>query len=206
MVTPPSRADYYRVLADTLPDDTLVVTALGNASYLWAVLRDRPENFYVEDAMGLALPLAVGLAAARADRQVVVVQGDGGLLMHMGALVTAGAVACANLTILLIENGVHAASGGQPLTHPAVDYAALAGAAGIESANIDDTESFATAVQAALARPATSFLSLRTEPDMDIVVPAEPFDPVLVKRRFEKAVGARRYVPEMFGGGSDTGG
>ncbi|MET0219608.1 MAG: hypothetical protein ABW213_03010, partial [Tardiphaga sp.] len=64
----PSRADYYRVLADHLPTDALVVTCLGNASYLWSAMHHAPENFYFEDAMGLALPLALGLAVAQPQR------------------------------------------------------------------------------------------------------------------------------------------
>lgn len=70
---PPTRENYYLVLADILPDDALVVTSLGNASYLWAVIRDRAENFYLEDAMGLALPLAIGLAVAKPDRPVFII-------------------------------------------------------------------------------------------------------------------------------------
>lgn len=116
--SPPTREAYYRVLAECLPDHARVVTSLGNASYLWACLRDRPENFYVEDAMGLALPVALGLAVAQPLRKVVAVEGDGALLMHLGVLVTVGAVAPRNLTVLLIQNGVHAASGGQPITNP----------------------------------------------------------------------------------------
>jgi len=122
----PTRADYYRALADSLPPQALVVTSLGNASYLWAVLHHAPENFYFEDAMGLALPLALGLAIAQPKRPVIVVEGDGALLMHMGALVTVGAVNPANLTVLLIQNGVHAASGGQALTNAGLDLAQLA--------------------------------------------------------------------------------
>ncbi len=59
----PTREAYYRVLADCVSDETLVVTSLGNASCVWSNVRDRPENFYLEDAMGLALPLALDLAA-----------------------------------------------------------------------------------------------------------------------------------------------
>ena len=70
----PSREDYYRVLAECLPKEALVVTALGNASYLWAVVREAAQNFYFEDAMGLALPFALGLAVARPERRVVVVE------------------------------------------------------------------------------------------------------------------------------------
>ena len=73
----PTRSDYYRALADNLPAEGLVVTSLGNASYLWAALHHAPENFYLEDAMGLALPLALGLSVAQPRRPVIVVEGDG---------------------------------------------------------------------------------------------------------------------------------
>ncbi len=197
----PARKEYYDVLAKSLPANALVVTALGNASYLWSVICDRDENFYFEDAMGLALPLAVGLATAQPKRPVVVVEGDGGLLMHMGALITAGAVAPKNLTILLIQNGVHAASGGQTLTNTTLDFATLAGAAGLDAENIATPEAFGPALTAALARQHITLLALQTEPDVAVETPCEQFDVIAVKRRFEKAIGARRYVRTMFGGG-----
>ena len=196
----PTRADYYRVLADTLPKDALVVTALGNASYLWAAMHHAPENFYFEDAMGLALPLALGLAIAQPGRPVIVVEGDGALLMHMGALVTVGAVAPANLTVLLIQNGVHAASGGQALTNANLDLAALARSAGIARAeNIATPDSFASAMGSGGA--GARVLVLATKPDTEVVRPPVAFDPVLTKHRFMSAIGAPRYVPTMFGGG-----
>ena len=198
----PSRADYYRVLADGLPKDALVVTALGNASYLWAAMHHTPENFYVEDAMGLALPLALGLAIAQPARRVVVVEGDGAVMMHMGALVTLGAVAPANLTVLLIQNGVHAASGGQVLTNPALDLAQLARSAGIGRAeNVAAPQAFADALSAAFAADGLRVLVLSTQPDPDVVRPPIALDPVLSKHRFMAAIGAPRYVPAMFGGG-----
>lgn len=200
--TPPTREAYYRAMADALPPETLVVTSLGNASYLWAVIRDRPENFYVEDAMGLALPLALGLAVARPDCQVVVVEGDGGLLMHMGGLITVGAAAPANLAVLVIQNGVHAASGGQALTNAGLDFAALARAAGLpNAANVETAEALPPALAGALEGPGPSFLALATAPDLDVVVPPAGFDPVMSKRRFQDAIRAPRYVPTLFGGG-----
>ena len=135
------------MLEQTLPAGALVVTALGNASYLWAAMHHTPENFYIEDAMGLALPLALGLAIAQPARRVVVVEGDGAILMHMGTLVTLGAVAPGNLTVLLIQNGVHAASGGQPLTNATLDLAQLARSAGVSRAtNVETAEGFAQRV------------------------------------------------------------
>jgi thiamine pyrophosphate-dependent acetolactate synthase large subunit-like protein len=110
-----------------------VVTALGNASYLWAAMHHTPENFYVEDSMGFALPhwRSALRSRNRSASASVVVEGDGAILMHMGALVTVGAVKPDNLTVLLIQNGVHAASGGQALTNPSLDLAQLARSAGI---------------------------------------------------------------------------
>ena len=198
----PTREDYYRALADSLPAETLVVTALGNASYLWAAVRDAPENFYLEDAMGLALPLALGLAVAQPDRKVVVVEGDGGLLMHMGGLVTVGAVAPKNLTILLIQNGVHAASGGQALTNADLDFADLGRAMCMKHAeNIGSVDAFQSALVSAIESDGPSLLALATEPDLDAVTPPVMLDPVATKRRFVEAVGAPRYVSTFFGGG-----
>ncbi len=198
----PSRADYYRVLADKLPQHALVVTALGNASYLWAAMHDAPENFYLEDAMGLALPLALGLAITQPRRPVIVAEGDGALLMHMGALVTVGAVAPPNLTVLLIQNGLHAASGGQPLTNAGLDLAQLARAAGIaQTENVATPEAFAAAMGTVSCESGPRVLVLATEPDIAVVKPPVPFDPVLTKHRFTAAIAAPRYVPTMFGGG-----
>lgn len=198
----PSRADYYQVLADTLPANALVVTALGNASYLWAVMHHAPENFYVEDAMGLALPLALGLAIAQPARPVVVVEGDGAVLMHLGSLVTVGAVGQGNLTVLLIQNGVHAASGGQALTNPALDLAQLARSAGIARAkNVATPEAFASVMGSASTGNGPQVLVLSTKPDVEVVRPPIALDPVLTKHRFMSAIGAPRYIPTLFGGG-----
>jgi sulfopyruvate decarboxylase subunit beta len=197
----PSRADYYQVLADHLPKQALVVTALGNASYLWAAMHHAPENFYFEDAMGLALPLALGLAIAQPARPVFVVEGDGAVMMHMGALVTVGAVNPGNLTVLLIQNGAHAASGGQALTNAGLDLAKLARAAGIAHAeNIATPEAFAYKMGSAKTDGAR-VLVLATEPDPEVVRPPISFDPVETKHRFMSALGVPRYIPTMFGGG-----
>jgi sulfopyruvate decarboxylase subunit beta len=200
--TRPSREDYYRTLANNLPPQALVVTSLGNASYLWAALHHTPENFYFEDAMGLALPLALGLALAQPKRPVIVVEGDGALLMHMGALVTVGATNPPNLTVLIIQNGVHAASGGQALTNAGLDLAQLAKSSGIAlSENIADPGALAAKMRSSAARDNAECLVLATEPDLDTVRPPVSLDPVLTKHRFMDAIGAPRYVQTLFGSG-----
>jgi sulfopyruvate decarboxylase subunit beta len=200
--TVPTREDYYRALADCLPEDTLVVTSLGNASYLWACIHDRPENFYVEDAMGLALPLAVGLAVAQPGRKIVGIEGDGGLVMHLGALVTLAAVAPKNLTVLLMQNRVHAASGGQPVTNQHLDLAALARSTGVQrSQHVETVAEFCRALLSAWAGEGPAFLALEVQPDIPVVAPPAPLNPVVIKQRFMEAIQAPRYVPATFGKG-----
>ena len=197
--TRPAREAYYRVLAECIPARTLVVTSLGNASYVWSNVCDRPENFYLEDAMGLALPLALGLAVSQPEKRVVAVEGDGGLLMHLGALVTVGSVAPRNLTVLLVHNNVHAASGGQPLTNTDLDFADLARSAGIGKAErVSSVEAFRTLLPPALEDEGPRVLVLATAPDVPPATPAFPLNPPVLKQRFMDALGAPRYVPAMF--------
>jgi thiamine pyrophosphate-dependent acetolactate synthase large subunit-like protein len=199
----PTRTAYYKALAANLPARALVVTALGNASYLWASLHHAPQNFYFEDAMGLTLPLALGVAIAQPQRPVVAVEGDGALLMHMGTLVTIGAVNPPNLTILLIQNGVHGASGGQALTNAHLDLAALARASGVRHAeNLSHPDALGQHLQSAGDRDGVGVLVLATEPDLEVVKPPLALDPVETKHRFATAIDAPRYVPTLFGGGT----
>ena len=71
--------------------DQLVVSSLGTPSYLVAAAGDRRLNFYLWAAMGMASSVGLGLAIARPDRRVVVLDGDGAALMNLGGLVTVGA-------------------------------------------------------------------------------------------------------------------
>jgi thiamine pyrophosphate-dependent acetolactate synthase large subunit-like protein len=133
---------------------------------------------------------------------VVEVEGDGAVMMHMGALVTVGATVPSNLTVLLIQNGVHAASGGQALTNASLDLAQLARSAGVSHAeNIATPDAFASAISAAGKSDGARFFVLATKPDPEVVRPPIAFDPVLTKHRFMSAIGAPRYIPTLFGGG-----
>jgi sulfopyruvate decarboxylase subunit beta len=146
--------------------------------------------------------LALGVAVAQPKRPVIVVEGDGALLMHMGALVTVGAVDPANLTVLIIQNGVHAASGGQALTNAGLDLAQLARSSGIAlSENIPEPGALAVKLRSSSTRKSAECLVLATEPDLDVVRPPVMLDPVLTKHRFMAAIGAPHYVPTLFGGG-----
>lgn len=94
--------------------DALIVTGLGSPSYdVYAAAPDRPGVFYLWGAMGGAIPVGLGLALAQPERQVIVVTGDGEMLMGIGSLGTVAARQPANLTILVLDNGHYGETGMQ---------------------------------------------------------------------------------------------
>jgi sulfopyruvate decarboxylase subunit beta len=108
----------------------IVVTTHGSVD-LHVALSNTPLDFaYVPTSMGQGPALGLGLALARPDLGVIVVNGDGATLMNLGVLVTIAAHP-ANLFLILIDNGVYEVTGGQPLAGGRTDFAGLARAAGI---------------------------------------------------------------------------
>ncbi len=113
------------------PGDLLVVTGLGSPTYDAAAAADRPENFYLWGAMGGAAMVGLGLALAQRDRRVLVLTGDGEMLMARGALATIAAAALGNLAIAVLDNRSYGETGMQP-SHTALgtDLAAVAAGCG----------------------------------------------------------------------------
>src|SRR2546423_2255551 len=111
--------------------ERIVLTTMGSIA-LWPQLSDSPLDFhYIPSAMGHGPDLGLGLALAQPQRGVIVVNGDGCMIMNLGTLVTL-ANQPANLYLLIIDNGLYEVTGGQP--HAGVghtDFAGLARAAGI---------------------------------------------------------------------------
>ncbi|HXH82604.1 MAG TPA: thiamine pyrophosphate-dependent enzyme, partial [Candidatus Tectomicrobia bacterium] len=104
----------------------LLVAGLGaNARYL-PHLEVRAPAFALCDAMGAAIPLALGMALARPERRVVALEGDGSLLMNLGTLATVAAARARNLVVLIFRNQHYESSGGQRLPDVDVDFAAVA--------------------------------------------------------------------------------
>ncbi|GLO49905.1 aldehyde dehydrogenase [Pseudomonas putida] len=102
------------LLADR--SDLLVVTGLGSASYDVMAAGDHDNNYYLWAAMGSAITVGLGLANAQPDKSVVVITGDGELLMGFGALATVSLQQPKNLTIVVLDNG-HFGETGMQVSH-----------------------------------------------------------------------------------------
>ena len=112
--------------------DQVVVTTMGSVA-LWPALSDTPWDFhYLPSSMGQGVPLALGLCLAKPGLGVIVLTGDGGLLMNLGCLVTAAQFK-APLHVVLIDNGLYEVTGGQPVAGAGqVDFDSIALGAGFE--------------------------------------------------------------------------
>ena len=131
--------------------DAVVITTMG-AAREWQKLEPHSKDLvYMPSSMGQGPPLGLGIALAKPDQRVIVVNGDGCLLMNLGCLVTITAQAPTNFTLIVVDNGVYEVTGGQATVgdkskragDDPVNFADLARAAGFtEVYEFDDAESF----------------------------------------------------------------
>ncbi len=160
-----NRTDITRRLVARLTHEEAVVGGIGNTNFeLWAS-GQRPQNFYMLGSMGLAIPIAMGVALAQPGRQVFALEGDGSLLMQLGALGTVAATGLKNLAIIVFDNGAYQITGSQPtLTSQGCDLVAMARGAGLAQASWAADEShFEQLVDQALAGNGPWFIGARTD-------------------------------------------
>jgi sulfopyruvate decarboxylase subunit beta len=110
--------------------DADIVLPVYSSAFDWLDIRPNPLNYLSHGAMGLASSHALGLALGRPDKRVIVLDGDGSLLMNLGSLVTVGAAAPKNLVHFVSRNGTYEANGGHPIPNQKVDFSGLARSAG----------------------------------------------------------------------------
>jgi len=139
-----------RLLAER--NDAIVVGGLGASTYDIAAAGDHDRNFYLWGAMGGAVMIGLGMALAQPKLPVVVITGDGEMLMGMGSLATVGLQKPANLTIVVLDNEVYGETGGQAShTAATVDLVGVARSCGISDARaiatMADIGTFATSMQ-----------------------------------------------------------
>jgi thiamine pyrophosphate-dependent acetolactate synthase large subunit-like protein len=160
-----NRSDLTRRLVARLKHEEAVVGGIGNTHFdLWAS-GQRPQNFYMLGSMGLAAPIALGVALAQPQRQVIALEGDGSLLMQLGALGTIASLKPKNLTVIVWDNGSYQITGSQPtLTATGVDLVAIAKGAGLaHSVWAADEAHFEALVDQALAGAGPMFICARTD-------------------------------------------
>ena len=164
-------------------DDELVVCNIGFPSRELYDIKDRDENFYMIGSMGLASSIGLGLALARPDRKVVVIDGDGSLLMNMGSLVTVFAANPSNLTWIVIDNGAYGSTGNQDTYAQLLDLADIAKSVGFKNSfNFTEID-----LKEMINSEDASFIVYHTEAG-NSSAPIIDLTPVEIKNRFMDAI------------------
>ena len=185
-----NRFDLTKRLVSKLTDEA-VIGGIGNTNFdLWAAGR-RPQNFYMLGSMGLACPIALGVAIAQPQRRVVAIEGDGSLLMQRGTLATIGTLRPKNLVIVVMDNGLYQITGGQPTASGlGADFVAIARGAGIVRSDwAADEAMFEFLVERALAEDGPSLIAARI--DGGPAVATTERDPARIRDRFMRGLGVR---------------
>ena len=184
------RVDALRAIYDDLAD-TVVVTIMGAVAAELQSLGHRPNHFYLQHAMGLASSVGLGIALCRPELHVVVLDGDGSLLMNLGTLSTMGRYRPANLTHVVFDNESLLSVGGFPTaTSTGTDLAGVARAAGVPRADtVRDVDAVGAAFRA--ARAARELTTLVAKVDAHYQAPSDTKGFVtplgLLENRFEFA-------------------
>ncbi len=183
------------------PDD-IVISAMG-AAREWMALGPLQslDWVFVPSSMGQAASLGLGLALAQPERRVIVLNGDGGMLMNLGSLVTISACAPRNLVVLLLDNGVYEITGAQPtpsaragrVAGDRIDFAALARASGLTSVfSFSSPDAWRHGIDSVLAASGPVFAVLEVAPVPQAKGPRSPGPAPERARRFMAALQQRR--------------
>ena len=142
-------------IAVELAADAPIIGGVGNSTFD-LVPFDHPRAFYMWNSMGMASSIGLGLALARPDLRVVILDGDGSLLMNMGSLATTTACGANNIVHVVWDNGGWEITGGQPAgSRFGVDLEAVARGCGfLRTSTVSDLDEFRAAFGAAMANTA----------------------------------------------------
>ena len=169
--------------------DLLVVAGLGSTSWDITAAGDSPLNFPLWGAMGQAAMIGLGLALAQPKRRVLVITGDGEMLMGIGSLATIGVQQPSNLTLVVIDNERYGETGMQETaTASGVDLTGIARACGFPIvATIRDEAEFAAALPRIRGAAGPCFFTIKVRAEtLPLVLP--PKDGAELKSRFRRAL------------------
>jgi len=189
-----NRFDVTSRLVNRLTHEEAVIGGIGNTNFdLWAA-GHRPQNFYMLGSMGLAFPIALGVALAQPDRRVFALEGDGSLLMQLGCLTTIAALKPKNLVMVVMDNGLYQITGSQPTPASSVaDIVAIATASGLtDSAWAADEEDFERLVDQSLSASEPVLIGVRIDDKPGVGTTRR--DPVQIRERFMMGLGVRRAL------------
>jgi phosphonopyruvate decarboxylase len=177
--------DVLRTIQLSVAESDAVLATTGFTGRALYALDDRPNQFYMVGSMGCISSLGLGLATVQPDRRVVVVDGDGAMLMRMGALATNGFQSPGNLIHIVLDNGCHDSTGAQFTVSSTMNFMQLALACGYTRAiSISTLTDLSEALQA--SERGLTFVHVKTESRQNRKLPRPVVTPAEVATRFRE--------------------
>lgn len=175
----------YEAIKDIMEniEDELIICNIGFPSRELYEINDRSQNFYMIGSMGLASSIGLGLAIAKPNKKVIVIDGDGSLLMNMGSLVTIFANNPSNLTWIVIDNGAYGSTGNQDTYAQLIDLKDIAKSVGFKN-SYDFKE---IDLKEVIRNDDVNFIVYKTEAG-NSKAPIIDLDPITIKERFMKSI------------------
>ena len=183
------RTDAVKTVMDAVSDQ-LVVACNGMIGREVFTHGDREANFYMIGSMGLALSIGIGVALEKPDKKVLVVDGDGNVLMGAGVLGSAVAQGCKNLLHVVLDNEAHGSTGDQRTITSVVDLAAIAKASGYTWAERVDADKLAGELPRFLEREGPAMLLVKVEKGNVPGIARVSYTPPEITKRFADQVKA----------------
>jgi phosphonopyruvate decarboxylase len=181
-----------------------VIATTGKCGRELFTLADRPQHLYQVGSMGGASGMGLGVAL-NVSRPVVILDGDGAALMKLGSFATIGAYAPANLIHVVLDNGVHDSTGGQPTVSSSVDFAGVALACGYRHAiSCATLDQFAPAYRLAAAGPKPALVHARIARGSMSKLGRPTIAPANVARRFRAFLAQPAAVGAVPPGAADV--
>ncbi len=182
------RVEAIRAIVQVL-EHQLVIHATGMISRDSFSIRDREENFYMIGSMGLNSAIGLGLALNCPDRVVVILDGDGSVLMNLGMLASIGELAPSNLVHIVLDNESYASTGGQRSISDKVALEYIAAAAGYHYASrVQSPAELSAELSQLWTQPRPAFLLVKVQPGNEPEPPRVSRTPPEIARRFMQAV------------------
>jgi len=183
-----NRLEATRYLVEQLSDEPIIASC-GNPKFdLFTAAAKRKSNFYMWNSMGMASSIGLGLAMARPDKKVIVLDGDGAILMNLNSLTTAATKAPVNLVHIIWDNEQYQITGGQRThTNGNANIEMVARGAGFKQAlTVDTFDTFKKALPQILIQPGPWILVAKT--DSSKAPGRPPKSPVFIKHQFIDAL------------------
>ena len=185
-----SRTTLTERLVARLGNGEAVIAGIGNSNCDLIATGRRAQNFYMLGSMGLACPIALGVALAQPARGVIALEGDGSILMMLGSLATIANAGPRNLTVIIWDNGLYQITGKQPTaTAGTTDIVAVARGAGFATSEwVRDEAHFEALINRRFDEGGPVFLAAKIdgEPGRGRAIR----DPTLIRRNFMAGIGS----------------